>query len=154
MIPVAIPSAAFISGFVSWFENSIVSALANCKSSMMTKENQDEKHRERSTDERKRKLIETAQTDPDLCTVDHSGAARTALSVRWEYEADRADPNADGTDAAAGPVSAVHRRSRGSRGDRSDPAWSLAHSTDPDPAGCLWAPDHHDRGDGGYPGRR
>src|SRR5436305_308590 len=114
----------------------------------MKKENQDEKHHERSTDEGKRKLIEPSQTDPDLCIVDHSGAARTALSVRWEYEADRADRNVDGADAAAGPLPAVHRHRRGSRGDWPDPAWPLAHSTDPDPAGRLWAPDHHDRGHG------
>ena len=78
----------------------------------MTKENEFEKHSERSTGERKRQLIETSQTDHDRITLDHSGVARTALSVRWEHEADHANRDDDGADegAAAGPVLTVYRR--------------------------------------------
>src|SRR5436309_2855197 len=99
--------------------------------------------------------IAITQMQHDQGLVDRSGAACSALSVRWECEADRPDRVADGADAGtiAGPVPAVHRYRRGVRRDWPAPARTLAHSTNADSAGCLWAGDHHDRRDGGHSGR-
>src|SRR5260221_8277216 len=83
--------------------------------------------------------------------MDRSGAARAPLSVRWWNEAGPAAGGVDETDAAAGPVGAVHRRGRGAWRDGTDSPRTPAHSAGPDTAGRRPAGDHHDRRDGADP---
>src|SRR5215831_5243526 len=99
------------------------------------------------------------ESEHEHCTMDHSGTARRALSVRrWREagHANRGDDEAD-ADCAAGLVRAFHWNRRGARRDRPNPPWALADTTGSYTAGRCWFGDRNDRCDsvhvGGWSGR-
>src|SRR5262245_44977343 len=93
--------------------------------------------------------ITAKESEREHCTMDHSGAARRALSVRrWRKTgyADGGDDEAD-ADCAAGLVRAFYRNRRGARRDRPNPPWALADTAGSHTAGRCWSGDRNDRCD-------
>src|SRR5262244_23547 len=87
------------------------------------------------------------ESEHEHWTVDHSGAARRALSVRRWHEAGhaaRGDDEAD-ADCAAGLVRAFYRNRRGARRDRPDPPLALGDTVGSHTAGRHGPGDRNDR---------
>ena len=93
-------------------------------------------------------------TDHKLCAMDRSGTTGADLSVCRRHEVDSARRGDDTAITAARPVSALHRRMRGSRRNRPDPARASRHSSGPDTVGHRRALHRHGWRDGGHPGCR
>src|SRR5215471_18486138 len=93
--------------------------------------------------------ITAKESEHEHCTMDHSGTARRALSVRRWYEAGhaaRGDDEAD-ADCTAGLVRAFYRNRRGVRRDRTDPPLALGDTVGSHTAGRRWSGDRNDRCD-------
>src|SRR5215471_20817924 len=93
--------------------------------------------------------ITAKESEHEHCTMDHSGTARRALSVRRWHEAGHAASGDDEADAdcAAGLVRAFYRNRRGARRDRTDPPLALGDAVGSHTASRRWSGDRNDRCD-------